>query len=303
MVSEESCTLSNKICKEQISGDKDWLSDGINKMSTKSQNDTNESPSDRVCVCDGNSTNDTDIVFYTRTQPVECRNNFVNTRLHRRSASDCIVNNCVIDENDNQIVGTVTPKLVVSEEITDKKTKERDKKKKLSFTFFKKKDKGKTKDHKIEEESETHDNLPQLPVFRSNTLGKSKKYASALELHQAAPTVLQRTPSFIKRLVHMGEDSSNFLKRSLSFRDINKKKEKQPSRDKLSVKKNQEWKQSLQSLVETDTSVSYKDLSFINYDALNNINYKETVHLTPGSPESRPGFYIGRTQSMIEKDR
>nr|CAI5836246.1 unnamed protein product [Callosobruchus analis] len=209
---------------------------------------------------------------------VDCLNPFVN--IHRRAVSECI-----IDENDNRM--TITAK--------DVKSKEK-KKKKLSFNnIFGKKDKTRTKDTSKEEE-ETHDNLPQLPVFYSNTLGKSKKYASAMELHQKHHS-LHRTPSFIKKLVHIGEDSSSFLKRSLSFRDFTKKS-KDSAREKLAERKAQEWRQSLQSLVETDISVSYNDLSFVNYDALNDINY-EPVNLKAGTCDSR-NSYIGRTQSMIE---
>ncbi|KAJ8953345.1 hypothetical protein NQ314_007354 [Rhamnusium bicolor] len=348
MVSEESCTLSNKICKEPNNKcDKNWLSNGISNMSVKSQNDNNETESDGSdCnnheadaddatrlfiegliseICDSalsvieNSTiitrdrrlskqdinlrraNRSTSIIVNELEPIECINNFVNTNLGQRAVSECIINNCIIDENDNNdyFKESINP-TCITRDVPEKKVKEKDRKKKLSFSFFKKKEKSKTKDHKFEEDSET-DNLPQLPVFRSNTLGKSKKYASALELHQAAPAALHRTPSFIKKLVHISEDSSNFLKRSLSFRDLSKKKEKEPSRERLQEKKNQEWKQSLQSLVETDISVSYNDLSFVNYDALNDINYRpRSATLRPGSADTKGG-YIGRTQSMIEK--
>uniref|UniRef100_V5H4C9 Uncharacterized protein n=2 Tax=Anoplophora glabripennis TaxID=217634 RepID=V5H4C9_ANOGL len=348
MVSEESCTLSNKICTEQINDcDKSWLSNGITSMSVaKSQNDNIDTETGGNCECSSNVADDettrtfienlildicdsaisriesgtvmtrdkklsteelylrkanrrTSILDDELKEPVECRNNLVNFNLHRRSVSECVINNCV-DENDNNDYSKISETIpdYYSRDTYEKKARDKDKKKKLSFTFFKKKEKSKTKDHKYEEDSETHDNLPQLPVFRSNTLGKSKKYSSALELHQAAP--LHRTPSFIKKLVNISEDSSKFLKRSLSFRELNKKKVKVPSRETLKEKKNQEWKQSLQSLVENDISVSYNDLSFINYDALNSINYREQVYLKPGNTDSRGG-YIGRTQSMIEK--
>lgn len=350
MVSEESCTLSNKICTEQINNcDKSWLSDGITSMSVaKSENDNNNTETHGSCECSSNVVYDestrsfikelilgicdsaisriesgsvmtrdkklnaeelyirkanrrTSILDDELKEPIECRNNLVNFNLHRRSVSECVIN--VLDENDNndysKISETINPNYC-SKESNDKKIRDKERKKKLSFTFFKKKEKPRTKDYKYEEDSETHDNLPQLPVFRSNTLGKSKKYSSALELHQTVPMTLHRTPSFIKKLVNIREDSSRFLKRSLSFRELNKKKTKVPSRETLKEKKNQEWKQSLQSLVENDTSVSYNDLSFINYDALNNISYREEVHLKPGISDCRGG-YIGRTQSMIEK--
>ncbi|XP_074040485.1 uncharacterized protein isoform X2 [Leptinotarsa decemlineata] len=223
----------------------------------------------------------------------ECRNNYVN--LHRRAVSECTLRESELDENDNRAFKQPLP-VTTSE---DKKIKDKDKKKKkLSFAaIFGKKDKLKSKESR--EEEETHDNLAQLPVFRSNTLEKSKKFASALELNHKGPHL--RTPSFIRRIVHnIGEDSSNFLKRSFSFREVNKKTEREePSREKLVQKMNQEWRQSLQSLVETDISVSYNDLSFINYDAMNDINYKP-VNLRAGTKKDGGGF-IGRTQSMIEK--
>lgn len=238
----------------------------------------------------------------------EATNEFVNVR---RTVSECIIHEHDIikdfldDEDVNVICDSAeslrrssrdSSKDSSKDAITkDKPTKEK-KKKKLSFnSLFGKKDKHKTKE--IKEDEERHDNLPQLPVFRSNTLGKTKKYFSSVELHQPK-NELHRTPSFIKKLVHISEDSSNFLKRSLSFRHP-KKPEKELSRDKLTEKKTQEWRQSLQSLVETDLCVSYNDLSFVDYDALNDIKY-ESPNLRAGKPDTGHN-YIGRTQSMIEK--
>lgn len=224
---------------------------------------------------------------------VEASNEYINVR---RAVSDCIIHEHGILEDicDNvKLVNRIskdTPK-----DIKEKPSEEK-KKKKLSLNvLFWKKDKHKAKEAK--EEEETHDNITQLPVFRSNTLGKSKKYFSSLELQQQK-NELHRKPSFIKKLVHISEDSSNFLKRSLSFRD-HKKSEKQYSREKFTEKKTQEWRQSLQSLVETDISVSYNDLSFIDYDALNDIKY-EAVNLRAGKADNGCS-HIGRTQSMIVK--
>ncbi|CAG9855895.1 unnamed protein product [Phyllotreta striolata] len=223
----------------------------------------------------------------------ECRNNFVN--YHRRTISECCNRDAyVLDENDNNDYTKSNNHLTKESKKTADKEK---KKKKISFNaLFGKKDK-KPKETSNKEEEEKHDDVAQLPVFFSNNLGKSKKFASALELSHKS--VLQRTPSFIKKLVHIGEEPISTLRRSFSFRDVNKKPAgAAPSREKLVEKKNQEWRQSLQSLVETDTSVSYNDLSFVNYDALNDINY-DPVNLTAGKGENKG--YIGRTQSMIEK--
>lgn len=228
---------------------------------------------------------------------VEARNDYVNVR---RTVSECVIHENDILKDfledprgcDNSETSKPTPK-ESPKDVKDKSHKEK-KKKKLSFnSIFGKKDKHKAKEAK--EEEETHDNLAQLPVFRSNTLGKAKKYHSSLELQQKK-NELHRKPSFIKKLVHISEDSSNFFKRSMSFRD-NKKSEK--AREILKEKKAHEWRQSLQSLVETDINVSYNDLSFVNYDALNDINYK-SGHLKAGNPEAG-SHSIGRTQSMIEK--
>ncbi|XP_060517606.1 pleckstrin homology domain-containing family G member 5 isoform X2 [Cylas formicarius] len=216
--------------------------------------------------------------------PVECRNNFVNASVLKRSVSERVISvNRAPDILD----------------FSEKKTKEK-RKKKLSFNnLFHKKERHKNKDAKFEEDAETYDTFShQLPEFNGGTLGKSKKYASALELSQKSSSKLQKTHSFIKKIVHMGEDSSNFLKRSLSFREV-RKKEKVPSREKLTEIKNQEWRQSLQSLVESDNCVSYNDLSFIDYDALNQFNYTEPVFLKPGFTDGNQ--YIGRSQSLREK--
>ncbi|CAG9834895.1 unnamed protein product [Diabrotica balteata] len=228
---------------------------------------------------------------------VEVRNNYVN--LHRRAISETFTGtNYVIDENENNDYTKDNKHNNKSIALEPPVVKEKEKKKKrISFnSLFGKKDK-KTKESKEEEEKQ--DNLAQLPVFTSNSLGKSKKYASAVELSQHShKSVLQRTPSFFRKLIHIGEDPANAIKRSLSFREVTKKPTKSSSREKLTEKKNQEWRQSLQSLVETDISVSYNDLSFVNYDALNDIQY-EPVSLKAGCSGSKG--YIGRTQSMIEK--
>lgn len=340
MVSEDSCISTNKPYSNhsQIENSNAWLSNGISKMSDKTDlriedgnlldKDKNKTEdyirdllvgiSDRaVDIAESSvvmtrnrrlsiqekqlrrSNRQTSVVEedFSNLEIVDCRNNFVN--LKRRALSDCAVDEnynrdfVKVVQNDISKVASDSTKNI-SKETNDKKGKEK-KKRILSFnSLFGKKDKHKAKDNK--EEEETQDNITQLPVFPNNSLGKSKKYASALELRQHQQKDLHRKPSFIKKLVHIREDSSNFLKRSLSFRE-HKKTDKGFSKEKLTEIKNQEWKQSLQSLVETDTSVSYNDLSFVNYDPLNDINY-ESGQLRPGKSE---GGYIGRTQSMIEK--
>lgn len=113
-----------------------------------------------------------------------------------------------------------------------------------------------------------------------------------MELNQKSST-LHRTSSFLKKIANLGEESKNLLKRSMSVRDLSKKRHQ--SREKLSEEKQLEWKQSLQSLVENDISVSYNDLSFVDYDVMNSINYDNNFL----RPEN--GGHIGRTQSMFER--
>lgn len=154
------------------------------------------------------------------------------------------------------------------------------KKKKLSFSSIFSFSK---KNQKTEENEEEYDKFSHtLPNFQP--LSKSRKFSSAVELRSDT-----KKPSILKR-------SSTFLRRSLSFRDVRKKDK--TIREVVGEKKVLEWRQSLQSLVENDFSVSYNDLSFINYDALNEFNYKETVQLKPGRSEMN---FVGRTQSLREK--
>ncbi|XP_030757570.1 pleckstrin homology domain-containing family G member 5 isoform X1 [Sitophilus oryzae] len=212
--------------------------------------------------------------------PVECRNGFLNISALQRSASERVISRTKhADENDN----------------IEKKTPKEKKKKRLSFHLFGLNRSKSKEHHKNDEESEKYDNFStQLPVFTGGSLGKSRKFASALELSNPKPaSTLHKSNSVFKKLLHIGDDSTKFLKRSLSFRDV-RKKEKEPVKDKQ-----QEWKQSLQSLVESDTSVSYKDLSFIDYDVLNEFSYDEPVQLRPGGNER--SIFVGRTQSMREK--
>ncbi|XP_066258514.1 pleckstrin homology domain-containing family G member 5 isoform X2 [Euwallacea similis] len=222
---------------------------------------------------------------------VECCNGFAKGL--QRSVSERVIRPQVPDENSN--TSTLNRH---SLDVNDKKDIKQKKKKRLSFSSIFHINKHKHKEHKIEEDSESYDTVSHtLPNFPT-PLTKSRKYASALELgaQNSAMTKVEK-PSLFKKLASIGDESSSFLKRSLSFRDV-RKREKTPSREVLSEKKMQEWRQSLQSLVESDISVSYKDLSFINYDALNEFNYTEPVHLNPGKTEN--GF-IGRTQSLREK--
>lgn len=175
-----------------------------------------------------------------------------------------------VDENDNSVCEAV------NHEVTQKPKK----KKKLSFSFLRRSSKENGENDHHEENYDNFDTHGKIATLR-----KSKKYNSAVELNQKN-TKLTRTTSLLKKF---GQESKNFLKRSVSVRELSRK-----SRERLSIseEKELEWKQSLQSLVETDVSVSYNDLSFVDYDALNDINYGDYI------PEKTN---IGRTQSMYEQ--
>lgn len=125
-------------------------------------------------------------------------------------------------------------------------------------------------------------------LSKSKSLQSSRKYSSTFELSQR---ILDKSPSFIRKSVRhvINKDVPSLLKRSFSVRDVDKKKDKLFSRDKLTEMKNLEWARSLQSLVENDNCVSYDDMSFINYDTLNTVTYDLP----------RPALNLHRTQSLI----
>lgn len=107
---------------------------------------------------------------------------------------------------------------------------------------------------------------------------------------------VSRTPSFRKKLTNfLNQDAPSLLKRSFSFKDLTKRREKEKSREKLSEIKNLEWASSLQSLVESDFGISYKDLSFINYDTQNEITYRRKTSAVVSITA------LHRTQSLYEK--
>lgn len=121
---------------------------------------------------------------------------------------------------------------------------------------------------------------------KSKNLMTARKYSSTFELSQK---LLEKSPSFIRKSIRhvVNKDVPSLLKRSFSVRDVEKKKER--SRERLTDMKKLEWAKSLQSLVENDNSVSYDDMSFINYDTLNTASYELP----------RPALNLHRTQSLI----
>lgn len=167
--------------------------------------------------------------------------------------------------------------------------------KKLSFSsFFRKKDKSKEskpkQKSKTKIEHEAYDDFDPLENLSSTppkSLLKGRRYSSALDISEKSAS-LPRTPSFVKRKLASLQSETKTLFRSMSFRDISKKKEK----EKLADMKTVQWKSSLQRLVENDTFVSYTDFSFVNYDQLNTVTYAST---------SKTDTNIHRTQSMVEK--
>lgn len=201
------------------------------------------------------------------------------------------------EEEERSVLDTVNVHLVVPKLMTSKSTDairqhfnvtpKREKKRSFS-SFFRKKDKHKdSKDNKMEHETyDDFDPFENLSPSPTKSLLKSRRYSSVSDITKSS--TLQRTPSFVKRKLASLQSETKTLIRSLSFRDLSKKKEK----DKLAEIKNVQWKSSLQRLVENDTHVSYKDLSFVNYDELNTLSYDNVP---------KKEVSIHRTQSMVEK--
>lgn len=112
-------------------------------------------------------------------------------------------------------------------------------------------------------------------LFRKNSEPTQKPYESTSKLFRKNSDSTQTPPvkktSSIKKkisnFINMSEVSSS-LTRSTSIRDIQKKAGKANSFA--------EWRTSFLSLVETDIGVSYQDMSFVNYDALNLCSYKDS---------------------------
>lgn len=203
------------------------------------------------------------------------------------------------EEEENGVVEAVNNHLVVpkimtsrsSESIRNQLNVTPKREKKLSFgSFFRKKDKHKDKTKMEQETYDDFDPFENLSSSPSKSLLKSRRYSSVSDITKSS--TLQRTPSFVKRKLQSLQSETKTLIRSLSFRDLSKKKEK----EKLAEMKNIEWKSSLQRLVENDTHVSYKDLSFVNYDELNTLSYVS-------APKKKKEVNIHRTQSMVEKVR
>lgn len=128
---------------------------------------------------------------------------------------------------------------------------------------------------------------------KSQFLDYSRKYHSSVDVSDYNKNKLTRKPSSLrKKLNDLQSDASNFLKRSFSLKEIvGKKKDKERSREKLYEIKNREWARSYQSLIENDTSVKYDDMSFVNYDALNQVKYEIP---------KKCGGNLKRTQSLYE---
>lgn len=154
----------------------------------------------------------------------------------------------VIDEEEEKDSGNVPAEVV------------RKKKKKSLMSFFGKK----SGDREKQDDQKTQPN---------KILQRSRKYSSAMDVSEK--NFLNRTPSFIKRLTRFSHDASSKLKRTFSYRDLNRSRESVTSSPVKMLEKNTEWAKSLQNLIESDVNVSYNDLSFVNYDVLNTVSYDE----------------------------
>lgn len=166
-----------------------------------------------------------------------------------------------LDENENSIkydsanvTEAVNTSLIQSYEDSRLKIPDDKRRRKFSFnSFF----------HKKKSEP------AEKPAKETKNLLKTKKYASALDVREKPK--ISRTPSSIKKKIsEIQSDATKLLKRSLSFREITKKREK----EKLTEMKNKEWARSFQSLVESGTLNERGDLSFVNYDKFNTVNYE-----------------------------
>lgn len=113
----------------------------------------------------------------------------------------------------------------------------------------------------------------EAKLFRKISEPIQKPYESTSKLFRknsdsSATPQVKKTSSIKKKIsnfINMSDGSS--LTRSSSTRDIQKRAGKANSFA--------EWQTSFKSLVETDIGVSYQDMSFVNYDALNLCSYKD----------------------------
>lgn len=199
----------------------------------------------------------------------ECNNNLRSIR--RNCVSECISENCYDSFNDVQ------------------HPEKKKRKNKLSFSSVLRKkiipriyETKQLENHESYDEFDPQDDVPSDDMRSS--LRMSKKFHSAMEIRENG---LNRSSSFMKKLKTIGYDSKSLLKRSFSFRDFTRSNKEVTGKTKYD-----EWRQSLKSLTENDPNVSYEDLSYVDYDIHNDINYLEN------------DFYEGsmtRSQSMILK--
>lgn len=132
--------------------------------------------------------------------------------------------------------------------------------------------------------TETVDNVFQTPKLFKPASKKSTENQPTNKLETSGS--IRKTSSIkrkISNFMSINEVSQN-LSRSMSVRDIKKACNKSNTSN--------DWSVSLKSLAENDIAVSYNDLSFVNYDALNTFSYKDI------SVESRDRNCFRRTHSM-----
>ncbi|XP_025830942.1 uncharacterized protein LOC108742195 isoform X2 [Agrilus planipennis] len=197
-------------------------------------------------------------------------------------------NNRHRDPNKISPISAVNTVLVNNSTATVEKEKQKEnkaRKKSIFSNIFSNK-----KSNKVSKKSTTLDS--PFSSYQSEkpfkiSLINAKKYRSAVDIREPQQSLTKR----ISKLLY--KDGSNLIRRSFSFRDLQRKKEKDITREKLAEMKNMEWAASLQSLVESDIGISYDDLSFVNYDVQNSLLAEKIEPL-------RPHRAILRTQSMYE---
>ncbi|KAL3280750.1 hypothetical protein HHI36_003985, partial [Cryptolaemus montrouzieri] len=224
-------------------------------------------------------------IVLRKTDKINNNDIHVRDKYNRRCVSECVISESTAEAFNPIFKVPQNPKTKVK------------RKNRLSFSsIFKKKVIPRISEDKYEiPENETCDNFFESAEEisqRRDSLRLSQKFHSALEIG-ATRNSLHRTPSFFKKILHFGEDSKALLKRSFSVRDIAKRDK---SREDLTKSKLDEWKQSLKSLTESDINVSYQDLSYVDYDIHNDINYTDDTWEIPRLPPP-----VGRSQSVIIK--
>lgn len=110
--------------------------------------------------------------------------------------------------------------------------------------------------------SESHTSV----VISDSDLSDSKTRVERTNSEATVDKLRRKSVSLRRKLSSLLSETSRPVGRSTSIRDFTKKSKS----ENVNL-----WSTSLQSLVENDITVSYNDLSLINYDVLNTCSYEE----------------------------